>query len=46
MGYSARPENVRLCLGALEWALAGVPGIRTGGAGVTAAEALLASAAA
>jgi alanine-glyoxylate transaminase / serine-glyoxylate transaminase / serine-pyruvate transaminase len=46
MGYSARPENVRLCLGALEWALAGVPGIRTGGAGVTAAEPLLASAAA
>jgi len=46
MGYSARPENVRLCLGALEWALKGVPGIRTGGAGVTAAEPLLARSAA
>jgi alanine-glyoxylate transaminase/serine-glyoxylate transaminase/serine-pyruvate transaminase len=42
MGYSARPENVRLCLQALDTALAGVPGI-TPGVGVAAAEASLAS---
>jgi len=45
MGYGARADNVRLCLQALETALAGVPGI-TPGAGVEAAEAWLASAAA
>ena len=42
MGYSARPENVRLCLQALEIVLAGVAGI-TPGVGVAAAEASLAS---
>lgn len=41
MGYSARPENVRLCLEALELALAGAEGL-TPGAGVPAAEASLA----
>jgi alanine-glyoxylate transaminase / serine-glyoxylate transaminase / serine-pyruvate transaminase len=40
MGHSARADNVRLCLRALETALAGVDGIRPG-AGLKAAEGVL-----
>ena len=45
MGYSARPDNVRLCLEALGQALAGVEGI-TPGAGSDAVEEVLTRAAA
>jgi alanine-glyoxylate transaminase / serine-glyoxylate transaminase / serine-pyruvate transaminase len=43
MGYSSRPENVRLCLAGLEAALAGIGGIDAG-AGAAAAEAAISAA--
>lgn len=45
MGYSARPDNVRLCLRALESVLAGVDGVKAG-AGVVAADGALQASAA